>query len=462
MELPDKYVNRIRKQLGEQAEEYFACFSERRRYGLRVNTKKISVEDFLKLSPFELEPVPWTDNGFYYDPDRYHPAKHPFYATGLYYLQEPSAMAPAAMLPVKPGDHVLDMCAAPGGKTTELGARLSGTGTLYANDLSASRARALLRNLELFGITNSVVTAEPPEKYLDRAASYFDSILIDAPCSGEGMFRKDSAIIKAWEADGPETYSPIQRNLLITGTELLKPGGYLLYSTCTFSPQEDEQTVEYLLNERDDMSLVPLPMYDGLDTGHQEWTLSGKVPGTEYTRRFWPHRIGGEGHFLALFRKSEDADPGTNVCRRYMYKKAELTSEAKEFLACLEQRPDPSRIEEHEGKLYYAAEDLLDLRGMRILRSGLYLGENRKKRFEPSEPLALAAKGFNPSVNLRADDVRVEAFLRGESIDLSDDEYSRDFEGRIVLVTVEGFGAGFGKLLKGRVKNRIPAGWRRS
>ena len=196
MNFPEQFEKRMREQLGEEEfRAYEACFSKKVSSAVRVNTLKLSPEEFRTLSPFGLQPVPWTKNGFYYE-DSDIPSKHPYYYAGMYYLQEPSAMTPAALLPVEPGDRVLDLCAAPGGKSTELGAKLQGKGILIANDISHSRAKALLKNIELFGIMNAVVTSEPAEKLAQRFPEYFDKILVDAPCSGEGMFRKQPAIMK--------------------------------------------------------------------------------------------------------------------------------------------------------------------------------------------------------------------------------------------------------------------------
>ena len=234
MNLPKVFEEKMKDLLGSEYEAYTACYDEPRHYGLRVNTAKISVEDFLKIAPWPLEPVPWIHNGFYYDGDNIQPSKHPYYFAGLYYLQEPSAMTPADRLPVEPGDRVLDVCAAPGGKATELGAKLGGTGVLAANDLSSSRAKGLLKNLELFGIGNVLILSEEPGKLVSYFPEYFDKILIDAPCSGEGMFRKEKKMVKAWEEHGPEFFSKIQRSIVTQAAQMLRPGGMLLYSTCTF------------------------------------------------------------------------------------------------------------------------------------------------------------------------------------------------------------------------------------
>ena len=274
MSLPTAFEEKMKRLIGDEYSEYLKCFDEPRHYGLRVNTAKISTEDFLKIAPWPLEPVPWIHNGFYYDGENCHPARHPYYFAGLYYLQEPSAMTPADRLPILPGDRVLDVCAAPGGKATELGARLNGTGILAANDLSSSRAKGLLKNIELMGIGNVLILSEEPGKLIPYFREYFDKILIDAPCSGEGMFRKDKKMIRAWEEHGPEYFSKIQKSIITQAAEMLKPGGMMLYSTCTFSPEENEQTIEYLLETHPEFDLCEMEGYEGFSSGMPETTAS--------------------------------------------------------------------------------------------------------------------------------------------------------------------------------------------
>ena len=213
--LPAAFAERMRALLGdEEYDDYLNSFEEEWKPGLRANTLKISPESLKKLLPWELEPVPWVPAGFYYDGGQDRPSKHPAYYAGLYYLQEPSAMTPGEMLPVEPGDRVLDLCAAPGGKSTQLGARLEGKGMLLANDVSTSRARALLKNLELAGVPNICVTGETPERLAEVLPEFFDKILVDAPCSGEGMFRRDDEMVKDWAARGPAYYAPLQLSLI--------------------------------------------------------------------------------------------------------------------------------------------------------------------------------------------------------------------------------------------------------
>ena len=247
MNLPEEYMHRMKELLGEdEFLAYMKSFEEKNYRGLRVNTLKISPAEFEKISPFSLKKIPWTDNGYYYE-DKEQPAKHPYYYAGLYYIQEPSAMTPAQLLPIEEGDRVLDVCAAPGGKSTELAAKLGGTGVLVSNDISNSRAKALLKNIELMGVKNAYVVSELPENLVSRFSQYFDKILIDAPCSGEGMFRKEPSMVKSWEEHGVDFFHKLQKGIIDSAVKLLKPGGKILYSTCTFSPEEDEGSIQYIL-----------------------------------------------------------------------------------------------------------------------------------------------------------------------------------------------------------------------
>ena len=390
MNLPIAFEEEMKALLGpEEYEEYLKCFDEPRHYGLRVNTAKISVEDFLKIAPWPLERVPWIRNGFYYDGESVQPAKHPYYFAGLYYLQEPSAMTPADRLPVEPGDRVLDVCAAPGGKATELGAKLNGTGVLAANDLSSSRAKGLLKNLELFGIGNALVLSEEPGKLVPYFREYFDKILIDAPCSGEGMFRKDRKMVRAWEEHGPEYFSKIQRSIVTQAAEMLRPGGMMLYSTCTFSPLENEQTIEYLLQQYPEFKICEMEGYEGFAQGIPEASESGDEA-LRRTVRIFPHRMKGEGHFLALLRKGE---AGSQPCSPALKAKGiKLPAELEEFLRDVDRDMEPSRIDLRGGRVYYMPEDLPSLKGIRFLRTGLLLGELKKNRFEPSQAFAMNLK----------------------------------------------------------------------
>ncbi len=451
MKLPENFEKRMKVMLGEEFSRYQNVLDTPSFHGLRVNTSKISVEDFLRISPFSLRPVPWCANGFYYEESQ-QPAKHPYYYAGLYYIQEPSAMTPASVLPIAAGDRVLDICAAPGGKSTELAARLQGTGLLVSNDISNSRAKALLKNLELFGVRNALVVSEPSNVIAEHFTDFFDKILIDAPCSGEGMFRKSASMIRAWESNGVELFVNLQRSILREMVKCLRPGGSLVYSTCTFSMEENEQAIDYLLELAPELELVELPVYDDFDTGHVEWSQTGN-PAIRNCRRLWPHRIQGEGHFVAMLRKQQSEEVhGVNW---YHPAKVKLREEAEKFLHGVRWGWDDRRFELQKDRLYYLPEEMPNVKGLRLLRNGLFLGEIKKNRFEPSQSLAMALRmeEYENSISLEASDERVIRYLKGETIEL---------EGRngMVLFGVDGYPLGWGKLTNGTLKNKYLAGWR--
>lgn len=460
MSLPTAFEEKMKRLIGDEYSEYLKCFDEPRHYGLRVNTAKISTEDFLKIAPWPLEPVPWIHNGFYYDGENCHPARHPYYFAGLYYLQEPSAMTPADRLPILPGDRVLDVCAAPGGKATELGARLNGTGILAANDLSSSRAKGLLKNIELMGIGNVLILSEEPGKLIPYFREYFDKILIDAPCSGEGMFRKDKKMIRAWEEHGPEYFSKIQKSIITQAAEMLKPGGMMLYSTCTFSPEENEQTIEYLLETHPEFDLCEMEGYQGFSSGMPETTAS-RDERLSRTVRIFPYRMKGEGHYLALLKKR--GDEVTHTCdalRSASPRKNILPGELDDFLRDIKREFDPSRIDIRGDKVYYMPEGLPALNGVRFIRTGLLMGELKKKRFEPSQALAMNLKKeeYARTIDLSAKDERVIRYLKGETLDVEDLVSSK--EKGWYLVCVDGYPLGFGKLARQMLKNKYLPGWR--
>ena len=386
MNLPIAFVEKVKLLLGDEFVDYIKCYEEKRLYGLRVNTNKISVEEFQKICPFEIKPIPWIENGFYYDGEQVQAAKHPYYFAGLYYLQEPSAMTPANRLPIEPGDKVLDVCAAPGGKATELGAKLNGEGVLMANDISNSRAKGLLKNIEVFGIGNVLVLSEEPGKLVDYFPEYFDKILIDAPCSGEGMFRKDKKMVKAWEEHGPEFFAKIQRSIVTQAARMLKPGGMMLYSTCTFDPEENEGTIEHLLREFPEFEIKEIRPYEGFACGKPEVTTS-KDAAFSKTVRIWPHKMHGEGHYLALLQKGEAREEVEASVSKERPKK--VPEEIIEFFANVDWKMDWSRLEIYSEKVYYMPVGVPNVKGIRFLRTGLYLGDLKKNRFEPSQSFAM-------------------------------------------------------------------------
>lgn len=439
---------------------YLASFDEERVYGLRVNTLKITPEEFASRTSMELESVPWIPNGFYYKGEE-RPSKEPDYYAGLYYLQEPSAMTPASRLPITPGDRVLDLCAAPGGKSTELGARLKGRGVLVSNDISNSRAKALLKNLELWGIANLYVTSEEPGKLADTYGAYFDKILIDAPCSGEGMFRKDETAVTEWSPENVCRCAGRQQEILENAAMMLKPGGRLVYSTCTFAPEEDEQAIGRFLEAHPEFTLEETPDYPGLSHGVPAWG-AGVTDGIEKTVRIWPHRTEGEGHYAALLRKTGEPE---SVKRKYpaSMKDKKLLAVYEDF--CKEIFIEPkkwtadSTMTMFGDQLYRTPEEMVDFKGLRVLRPGLQMGEFKKNRFEPSHALALALhpSEVKQNVNLSADAPETAAYLRGETIQLSEEDAGKGW----CLVSVDGYSLGWGKKSGGTLKNHYPKGLRK-
>ena len=456
LKLSEEYLNRMRDLLGEEEfSAYLKSFDEERLYGLRVNTAKVTPEAFPELVSWDLKPVPWIPNGFYYEGTE-RPAKDPYYYAGLYYLQEPSAMTPAMLLPVKPGDRVLDLCGAPGGKSTELGVKLAGKGVLISNDISNSRAKALLKNLELWGISNICVTSETPDKLADVFGPWFDKILIDAPCSGEGMFRKDDDMVKSYEERGPEYYSEIQKEITDQAVRMLAPGGLLLYSTCTFSRCEDEEIICHILENHQEMELIRLPLFEGASGG----------TGLDGCIRLFPHKIKGEGHFISLLRKNGGGAERTAAGSRERSrtepqgKKAPaLPTELTDFLALMNREFEDSRIMIKNDSVYYLPENFVPAKELRYLRTGLLLGELKNKRFEPGQVLAMTlhAEEFRQTISWKKEDDRVIRYLKGETISLTPEE------GPVkgwCLVCVDGYPLGFAKGTGMALKNKYYPGWR--
>lgn len=447
MRLPEPFRERMKSLLGEEYNAFEHSFDEKPYYGLRVNTLKISVEEFLKKSPFELKPIPWVPEGFYFDEsDR--PSKHPFYHAGLYYIQEPSAMSPVALLEPQPGETILDTCAAPGGKSCQIAARLQGTGLLLTNDVSATRAKALLHNIEISGIKNAIVLCEDPSKLVGRLSEAFDRILVDAPCSGEGMFRKSEGAVKAWDSFKAEACCDMQEPILEAAHQLLAPGGTLVYSTCTFNRMENEDMIYGFMDRHPEYSQSPSP-------------ISGPVPGfpgengqpAASLYRIWPHKAEGEGHFLSRIHKGGEPGPARPVVHHQGTPPESFQEFCRQYLSEWEETGTYLQIGD---RLLLVPEHRLDLKGLRIIRGGWYLGDLKKDRFEPSQAFAmgLRAEQFNQVIDFDASDPEVVRYLKGETLHV---EASKGWN----LITVEGFPLGWGKGNNGMLKNHYPASWRR-
>ena len=432
IKLPLKFQETMKEILKDDYDKFLESYNKPVYNGIRMNSLKITPEEYMSLTGTQPEPVPWNDLGFYCENAK-SVSRNPLYYAGLYYIQEPSAMMPAQMLPVEPGDIVLDMCAAPGGKSTALAAKLQGEGLLISNDISYSRAKALLRNIEAFGVKNSLVISENPKNLASRLPEYFDKILIDAPCSGEGMFHKKPGMVESWEKTGPEFYSEIQREIICYGAEMLKPGGYMVFSTCTFSPLEDEGTIAYFLEK------------------HPEFTLEKEV-------HIWLHEVKGEGHYVTLLKKADD--DYTRRKKSYPFTRAPKEIQAFfDFLkdAGIQTKFDEKRLVVNGDHVYYLPEDMIDISGLRVLRCGWYLGNIKKNRFEPSGAFAvgLSKDECKNIIDIPYTDANAVKYLKCETLEVDD-----SLKNGWYLVCTSGYPLGWGKLNRGTLKNKYPAGWR--
>lgn len=434
--LPEKFVETTKAHLGDEYDAFLESYQRPVYSGIRMNTLKITPEAYMELTGKNLEQVPWNNLGFYCDSAKTY-SRSPLYYAGLYYIQEPSAMLPAHLLPVEEGDKVLDMCAAPGGKSTALAAKLQGTGLLVSNDISYSRAKALLRNMEAFGVKNSLVVSENPKKLAERLPEYFDKILIDAPCSGEGMFHKKPSMTESWEKTGPEFYSEIQREIICYGADMLKPGGYMVFSTCTFSPLEDEGTIQYFLEK------------------HPEFELEKEI-------RLWPHKVRGEGHYVTLLHKKEATGDLTGFpggAAMHNYQKTKGVDSFFDFLkeAKISLKFDEKRLSLQGDHLYYLPENMIDTSGLRLLRCGWYLGNIKKNRFEPSGAFAVGLKKSECGqvIDIAYDNPMAVKYLKCETLEVENVKGKGWY-----LVCASGYPLGWGKLANGTLKNKYPAGWR--
>ena len=454
MNLPIEFIENMKKLLNEEYSEYEKSFDDNRLYGLRVNTLKMSIDDFISKKLFNIQNVDWCKEGFYYDGEE-RPSKHPYYHAGIYYLQEPSAMSSASIIDICEGDKVLDICAAPGGKSTQIGARLNNTGILVSNDISTSRIKALVKNIEIFGIKNAIVTNESPKKLVSKFKNYFDKIIIDAPCSGEGMFRKEPDIIKSWGKSMTKFCIEQQADILENASYMLKSGGSILYSTCTFSPEENEKTINDFLNKNSDFELINIAENYGFDSGKPETVENGREE-LKYCARLFPHKIKGEGHFLALLKHKGDKKQLESV---FIEEKSDDDKRIKFFYEFCDKYLNTKFdgiFKVYGTYLYILPKGVPILKGLRVARSGWLLGEFKKDRFEPSQSFAMGLKkdDIKISIDLELSDTNVIRYLKGETIEVECDK-----EGWCCIL-VDGNPLGWGKIKNKRVKNKYFIAWK--
>lgn len=427
MNLPEAFAERMKNRLGEKEWSAFLAALKGEPYkGVRVNTLKLTPEEFIRLFPYSLEKVEWEPNGFYVSEKKL--GGHPYHFAGLFYSQEPSAMCAAPLLGVKPGERVLDLCSAPGGKGTRLAADLHGQGLIVLNEPIPARAKILSQNAERMGIPNAVITSEYPETLAKRFPEYFDKIMVDAPCSGEGMFRKNAEeALSEWSEENVTLCAERQSEILNEAVKMLARGGRLVYSTCTFAEEEDEWQVESFVKAHPEMKLLKM-------------------------EKLYPHQVKGEGHFAALFEKT---DGGRSEAR---LKKPSVTKASEAVYRAFEKEFFLSRfaknLYENKGVLYELPDGVFDWTGLNVLRVGLRIGEVKNGRFEPAHSLVMAVKKEDCAYPVELDRAQAEKFLRGESVEKEGKKGWR-------AVLVDGYPIGLGKCVDGTVKNHIPKGLRK-
>ncbi len=464
----------MQRQLGEEYGAFLASCEEEEHRALRLNALKYNMagrnaaevfrsEDGRQDSKEEcfahLLAVPWAKNGYYYEAAD-QPGKHPYHEAGVYYIQEPSAMAPAGLLKVCPGERVLDLCAAPGGKSTQLAADLAGQGFLMCNEINAARAKILSENVERMGIRNACVTNETPEHLAEVFPGFFDKILVDAPCSGEGMFRKNEAACGEWSEENVRLCAERQEKILECAAKLVRPGGRLVYSTCTFAPEENEGSISGFLKRHPEFQILPIDKapFGQADCDGKASYMDDPAEGLEKTLRLWPHHIKGEGHYAALLGREGEEQAGFRTPSLNGSPKTLTEKDLGAYRAF-----EAENLKTHltgdflffGDNLYLAPEGMPSLKGLRVLRPGLHLGEVKKNRFEPSHALAHALRPEEAQNvwNFKAEDAEVMAYLNGQT-------FPAEGKKGWYLICVDGFSLGWGKLAGGIMKNHYPKGLR--
>ena len=438
-----------------EAQDLFFALAKEPVAGLRVNTLKLSTDSFQERSSFKLSPISWTASGFIIEQQE-RAGKHPFHEAGLYYLQEPSAMAVAEALSAKPGDWVIDLAAAQGGKSTQIASDLQNKGLLVTNELNRKRSPALLENLERWGCQNALITSAEISHLAATWGARFDKVLLDAPCSGEGMFRKSEDALKMWSEQNVHHCALRQNDLLSEAAKLVKPEGYLVYSTCTFAPEENEGVIDAFLHSHPEFRLEPIKLPE-LSQGRPDWT-TGKRESLSQTARLWPHRHKGEGHFLACLKKYDgyEGKQKTHIFKEAQAKDIQLW-QAFSAGSALEDLCQDKQFVSFDKRLFALPKTLPQLDKVQTLRAGLFLGWLEKNRFEPAHALALALSSEQAAsfkhLNLKLDDPRLYDYLQGQIIEAAG-------EAGWLLVCAEGFPLGWGKRSGDSVKNNLPKGLR--
>lgn len=452
--LPTEFVERMQRLLGEEATDFFEALQAPPMVGVRLNTLKCGAEVLSALA-IQAEPLAWAPEGYVVRAGDVALGRHAYHAAGCYYLQDPSAMMPVALLNPQPGEAVLDIAAAPGGKATFIATRMQGRGLLVANEVVRGRVAALVENMERFGVANALVTNEAPARLAEVWAERFDAVLVDAPCSGEGMFRKNPEAATHWSATHVLGCAVRQQHLLDDAARLVRPGGRLVYATCTFAPEENEAVIARFLRTHPDFELVEPPAWPGSAPGRPDWVAPEEAAGLPLERcvRLWPHRAPGEGHFAALLRRRGEEAPWA-----WREPRARLSGQVRRHVEAFWRETMRTELPETGWAAFGDAWHLLPVdarewRGVTVVRAGLRVGVARRGRFEPAHALALhlAPQAVRRVANLNAEEA--QAYLRGETI-------NRSGEPGWTLVAVDGYALGWGKQVGRLLKNHYPKGLR--
>ena len=444
--LPQEYLSDMQRLLGEEFPEFLASYDKDRFYGLRINTLKCDSKTV--SDEFSLKRVPWCEDGYYYDAEQ-RPGKSVLHDGGAFYIQEPSAMAVVESMDIQSGDTVLDLCAAPGGKSSQIACKLAGSGLLVSNEIIPSRAKVLSQNIERMGVRNCIVLNESPDRLSNRFKEFFDKILVDAPCSGEGMFRKNPEAVDEWSVESVENCKRRQLDVLFEAVKMLKQNGLIVYSTCTFSKSENEEVIDEFLKENKDFQVVD-----------SRYKFSGgyAVGGSNFngqlikTNRIFPHKVDGEGHFFAVLKRRGEIED----CK---YKRQALKADSKAVKEFCKWQLENLNVEFKANlsfgqTLYCVPEIAPSFDGLKIERSGLRLGEYKKDRFEPSHSMAMAMKAQDVKRTLELDLADAEKYLAGETLNC-------DMAKGWALVVYKGVSLGWCKCDGVYAKNHYPKGLRR-
>ena len=447
-QLPKEFEQRMKKLLGEDFDKYLKALNQEPVKGFRVNTDKISLEDFQKINIFGSEKIPYVENGFYLEYEK--AGNHPYHHAGMIYIQEPGAMAPAECIDIDPEWTILDMCAAPGGKSTQLKNKLKKNGILVSNEIISSRCKILTGNVERLGLLNTITTCMDTKKLAKAFPSAFDLIMCDAPCSGEGMFRKEDVAIDEWSEDNVKMCAKRQEEILENAVILLKNGGYIIYATCTFSLEENEMLIDSFLQKHPEFELVPVKDSVIKCTADGIKFDGCSCENIHYTRRFYPHISKGEGQFMAvLHNKNENISSHKKATFSDTKTDKIVTEFLDDTLTCY----DKTMVKNYNLKPVYFSPDFDVPKGV-AFSCGVTIGEIKKNYILPHHQFFMAmGNNFKRQINLDADSAEIKKYLHGEEIDT-------DCNNGWAVVMVDNCSIGGAKVVNGRAKNHYPKGLR--